>query len=126
MLPRISPGVEEVELIDVPLKGRNMWQGGVLAPDGAIYFIPRALPLFHSTSLLCSVFGECDPCGSWYGGSWAGSTIPAVAAGWAEHVLRIDKDGGVSIVDGDPMTGPLALFLVAAHQDVSTTAHIAP
>ena len=23
---RISPGEEEVELLDVPLKGRNMWQ----------------------------------------------------------------------------------------------------
>jgi hypothetical protein len=30
-LSRITPNSEDVELIDVPLKGRNMWQGAVVA-----------------------------------------------------------------------------------------------
>ena len=44
-LSRITPNSEDVELIDVPLKGRNMWQGAVVAM------------LLHALALVVSVFG---------------------------------------------------------------------
>ena len=91
-----------MELLDIPLKGRNMWQGGVLGPDGAVYFIPRRLSAAREVAA-CRLPTFCRRIRAPH--SSPHLLLPWL--GWAEHVLRIDKGGEVSVVSGDPIAGCL-------------------
>ena len=51
-LSRITPNSEDVELIDVPLKGRNMWQGAVVAMR--LHWLVLVISVFGAMSFYCA------------------------------------------------------------------------